>query len=109
MLATPWLLKANVVFRQTLAKLLEAQAPPSFSCTSVTGCEAHSRPPVPTDYHAATYEMTPLNHHGFFKSPAGLTVVAGVFVAEGTAFCAGVEAAAGLPEFSFVITDSLKS
>jgi hypothetical protein len=53
--------------------------------------------------------MTPSDHLGFFKSPAGLTVVAGVFVEEGPAFWAGAEAAAGLLEFSFVITDSLKS
>jgi len=44
------------------------------------------------------------------KSPAGRTVVAGVLV-EAAGFCdtPGVAVAAGRPEFSFVITESLKS
>ena len=53
--------------------------------------------------------LTLSDHRGFFKSPAGLTVVAGVFVDEGPAFWAGVGVTGGRLEFSFVMTDSLKS
>jgi hypothetical protein len=49
--------------------------------------------------------------YGFlFKSPAGRTVVAGVLV-DDAGFCeaSGVGVAAGRLEFSFVMTESLKS
>jgi hypothetical protein len=87
-------------------KRASSRATPERAPTMAVGRELHGFPCVDAHGRAADYR-------GFLpKSPAGLTVVAGVFVGAADAGfweTPGVGVAAGRFALSFVITDSLKS